>query len=97
MSETPSPGILPGILEPLIKVFEELREPRQNEIPVVTQNQEEGRQEVLVLQRWELWHGNVALQIPPSPSLGAGSPVRRGQGAGQGAEQQKQPHSNDSN
>lgn len=62
MSETPSPRILPGILEQLIKVFDELQEPRQNEIPFVTQNQEEGRQEVLALQRWELWHRNVALQ-----------------------------------
>ena len=67
MSETPSPGILPGILEQLIKVFDELRVTRQNEIPFVTQNQEEGRQKVLALQRWELWHCNVALQTPPSP------------------------------
>lgn len=67
MSETPPPGILPGILERLIKVFDELQEPRQNEILFVTQNQEEGQQEVLVLQRWELWHRNVASQTPSSP------------------------------
>ena len=86
MSETPSPGILPGILEWLIKVFDELREPQQNEILFVTQ--EEARcaciTEVGTL-------GIVALpcrchQVP-------GSPVRCGQGVGQGAEQQNQPPS----
>lgn len=54
VSETASPGILPGILERLIKVFEELWHPQQNEILFVTQNQEEGRQEVFPSPSWEL-------------------------------------------
>lgn len=77
MSETASPGILPGILEQLIKVFEELWDPQQNEILFVTQNQEEGRHEVFALRRWEL-----CLADP----TGTGSLVRAGLGLGQGVE-----------
>lgn len=85
MSETASPGILPGILEQLIKVFEELWDPQQNEILFVTRNQEEGRHEVFALPSWEL-----CLAEP----TGTGSLVRAAQGLGQGVEWQKESPSN---
>lgn len=68
MSETASPGILPGI-----KVFEELWDPQQNEILFVTPSKEEGRHEMFALPRWGL-----CLADP----TGTGSLVRAGTGCG---------------